>query len=206
MCPDPMELDALARGDLGERDRTRVLEHIDACPSCASLVSELARMRSEVQSSPSVGFAYAETVKGARPPSTPPVAFSGAIGRYQIGRRLGSGGMGTVFEAFDPELARQVAIKVLHPEPDGDLEVVRAMLVREAQAMARLNHPNVVTVFDVGTTGHQLFLAMELVPGTTLAEWLKKTHTRPEIVEAFVQAGRGLVAAHAAGLVHRDFK
>jgi len=116
---------------------------------------------------------------------------------------LGSGGMGTVHAAFDPELERRVAVKVLHAR---DTEA-RARLLREARAMAKLSHANVITVFEVGSADGNDFVAMELVDGETLKEWW--TRTRPkwrDVVAAFIAAGRGLAAAHAAGLVHRDFK
>ncbi len=134
---------------------------------------------------------------------TPP----GQLGRYQLGRRLGQGGMGVVFEAHDPELHRRVAIKLLHPGLGGDVELTRARMLREARAMAQLAHPNVVAVHDVGRVGEQVFVAMELVEGTTLTRWLQAApRTMRQILAMFVQAGRGLQAAHAVGLVHRDFK
>jgi serine/threonine protein kinase len=126
-----------------------------------------------------------------------------ALGRFQIVASIGSGGMGTVYRAIDPELGRTVAIKVLN-EADGD-PVARARLVREAKAMARLSHPNVVPVHEIGT-GTPCFIVMELVPGGTLRQWLAEPRSIAEIVDAFEQAGRGLAAAHDAGLVHRDLK
>ena len=132
------------------------------------------------------------------------------IGRYRPVRRLGRGGMGVVYEAVDPSLDRRVAVKVLHPARSGDGEEVRGRrrrLLREAQAMARLSHPNVLPVFDVGESGADVFLAMELVDGESLADWLKSDeHGWRAIVALFTEAGRGLAAAHAAGVVHRDFK
>lgn len=129
-----------------------------------------------------------------------------ALGRYVILDRIGSGAMGMVYAAFDPALDRKIALKVLRAGREVS-EEARDRLVREARAMARLDHPNVVTVHDVGTVGTRVFVAMEFVAGTTLREWLK-TSQRPwrQIVEAFTQAGEGLAAAHEAGLVHRDFK
>jgi len=126
-----------------------------------------------------------------------------SIGRYQITGVLGHGGMGVVYAALDPDLARAVAIKLLRPE----LRTSRARLLREGQAVARLRHPNVVTVHDVGTHDHDLFIAMELVAGGTLGAWLRERR-RPwrEVLARLIEAGRGLAAAHAAGLVHRDFK
>jgi tetratricopeptide (TPR) repeat protein len=126
------------------------------------------------------------------------------IGRYEIVRRLGAGGMGVVWEAVDPELDRGVAIKVLH-DAGGARHADR--LRREAQALARLSSPNVVAVYDVGVADGELFVVMQLVAGVTLDRALAERALRPpEIVELLVQAGRGLVAAHAAGIVHRDFK
>ena len=127
------------------------------------------------------------------------------VDRFVLVRRLGSGGMGEVLLAYDPELDRKVAIKLMHRElgeANGD-----AGLLREARAAARLQHPNVVMIFDVGRSGDRLFVAMEYVEGRTLRAWLReRPRSRTEILLAFEQAGRGLAAAHAAGLVHRDFK
>ena len=134
--------------------------------------------------------------------STEPAAPDRHIGRYRIDSVIGSGGMGVVLAAYDPELDRQVAIKVLrHGNPE-----LQARLVREAQAMARLHHANVVTVHDVGEAGDRVFVAMELVAGKTLRAWLAGHPPWRSIVNRFIDAARGLAAAHAAGIVHRDFK
>jgi hypothetical protein len=137
--------------------------------------------------------------------STGAVAASSRLGRFAVLRELGVGGMGTVHVAYDEELDRKLAIKLLHARSGGTLG--RGRLLREAQAMARLSHPNVVQIYEVGEHGPDVFVAMELVDGGTLAAWQRE---RPrdlgEIVAMYVQAGRGLAAAHAAGLVHRDFK
>ena len=126
-----------------------------------------------------------------------------ALGRYVVIDRLGSGGMGVVYSAYDPELGRKVAIKVL----SADAQISQARLRREAQAMARLQHPNVIAVYDVGVVQERVFIAMELVEGPTLSAWLTAdTRSWQETLELFLQAGRGLAAAHAVGLVHRDFK
>ncbi|HEV7504725.1 MAG TPA: serine/threonine-protein kinase [Thermoanaerobaculia bacterium] len=126
------------------------------------------------------------------------------LGRYVILYRLGSGGMGVVFAAYDPELDRKVALKQVRLETGSP--AAREALRREAQAMARLSHPNIVAVHDVGGDGHDVFLAMDLIDGVTLDEWLKlgKRGWR-DVLRVFVQAGRGLAAAHAAGVVHHDF-
>ena len=127
------------------------------------------------------------------------------IDRFELIRELGAGGMGAVYAAHDPRLDRTIALKVLARAGEG--QVANTRLVREAQAMARLRHPNVVAVHEVGTSGEQVFVAMELVEGGTLAEWIRGG-PRPwrEVLALLIPAGRGLAAAHAAGLVHRDFK
>jgi eukaryotic-like serine/threonine-protein kinase len=131
-----------------------------------------------------------------------------AIGRYLILDRVGEGGMGVVYAAHDPELDRKVAIKLLRPDRTGAAaEEQRLRLQREAQAIARLSDPNVVAVYDAGTFGEQVFVAMEFVDGRTLRQWLaEESRSWREIVAVFLAAGRGLAAAHAAGLAHRDFK
>jgi tetratricopeptide (TPR) repeat protein/predicted Ser/Thr protein kinase len=131
------------------------------------------------------------------------------VGRYVVLKKLGAGGMGVVYAAHDEDLDRRVALKFLQEEMRGSYSSGAAVqrLQREAQVMAKLSHPNVVAVFDVGTFDGQVFLAMELVDGLSLRSWLEaKPRTAREIVSAYVQAGRGLEAAHAAGILHRDFK
>jgi hypothetical protein len=141
------------------------------------------------------------TPGGAAPAADPGVH---APSRYELGRRLGEGGMGVVWEAHDRVLDRPVALKFLHDELFGaDLQ---ALLTDEARAMARLSHPHVVTVFDVGEDGGRTYIAMELVRGTTLARWLQGGRGWREVVGLFLGIGRGLAAAHAAGIVHRDIK
>ncbi|PRQ03261.1 Serine/threonine-protein kinase PK-1 [Enhygromyxa salina] len=127
------------------------------------------------------------------------------IARFVVLRKLGSGGMGVVYAAWDPRLDRRVALKLVRP--DRGSADAHGRLQREAQAMARLSHPNVVSVFDVGSHRGSVWIAMEYVDGVTLRRWLnQETRSWAEIVELFRQAGEGLAAAHAAGLVHRDFK
>jgi eukaryotic-like serine/threonine-protein kinase len=139
---------------------------------------------------------------------TSPLRRGDAIDRFTVLELLGEGGMGVVVSAYDPTLDRKVAIKVLRPDRlAADPDKGRARLLREAQAMARLRHPNVITVYEVGTIDEQVFVAMELVEGTTLSGWIELgARGWRDVVATFVQAGRGLAAAHRAGLVHRDFK
>ena len=129
------------------------------------------------------------------------------VGRFRIAERLGEGGMGVVYAAHDEELGRPVAIKLLHAGVDAGEG--RPRLLREAQALARLSHPNVVQLFEVGEHQGRLFVAMEQVRGQTLHAWMHRAgQPRPwrEVLAVFMAAGRGLAAAHAVGLVHRDFK
>lgn len=125
------------------------------------------------------------------------------LGRYVIVEQAGLGGMGRVYRAYDPKLRREVALKSLRPS-NGDGGMAR--MVREAQAMARLSHPNVVPIYDVEEVDGAVFITMEYVAGETLQRWLESPRPWHDIVEVFRDAGRGLAAAHAAGLVHRDFK
>ena len=129
------------------------------------------------------------------------------IGRYRMRERIGEGGMGVVVAAEDPELGRVVAIKLLRPVEGSEAEIHQRRLLREAQALARVSHRNLVTVYDVGTHEGRVWIAMEYVLGDTLDVWLRRQRrTWREIVDVFLEAGRGLAAVHAAGLVHRDFK
>ncbi|MEM7156667.1 MAG: serine/threonine-protein kinase [Myxococcota bacterium] len=129
------------------------------------------------------------------------------LGRYQVVRKIGVGGMGVVYLAHDPELDRHVAIKLLRSRFDRQpTEVTEQRLREEARAMARLRHPNVVHVYDVGHDDDRLFLAMEYVEGSSLARWARRTRPWREVLATSIAAGEGLWAAHEAGLVHRDFK
>jgi tetratricopeptide (TPR) repeat protein/tRNA A-37 threonylcarbamoyl transferase component Bud32 len=127
-----------------------------------------------------------------------------AVGRYIMLDRLGGGGMGVVYAAYDPELDRKIAIKLVRASAATE---ARDRLLREAQAMARLSHPNVIAVYDVGTVDDEVFIAMELVDGPPLSTLVKDQRpAQHELLSIFLQAGRGLAAAHAAGIIHRDFK
>ncbi|MBL4688320.1 MAG: serine/threonine protein kinase, partial [Nannocystaceae bacterium] len=139
----------------------------------------------------------------------PDVAIGSHVGRYLLLERIGVGGMGVVYAAYDPELDRKVAVKLLQDRQGrAHVEGERDRLVAEAQALARLNHPNVVTVHDVGVDAEdRVFVAMAYLRGPTLGRWRKKQErTWDEVVRMLVAAGRGLAAAHEEGIVHRDFK
>ena len=145
-----------------------------------------------------------ERTTASMPETGPPTAAQpDRLGRYVIVKQLGAGAMGVVYKAFDPDLDRKVAIKLLRGPAFAD---ARSRLLREAQAMAKLSHPNVVPVFDVGVHDEQVFIAMDFIDGSDLRAWLATPRPWREVVEVFAQAGAGLAAAHAVGLVHRDFK
>jgi serine/threonine protein kinase len=146
---------------------------------------------------------HTEPVGPAPAPQPSDVPARGTvIGHFMVLEPLGTGGMGVVLSAYDHRLDRKVALKLLRP----GAAATQHQLVAEAQAMARLSHANVVTVYEVGVLDGRVFVAMELVPGTTLGAWLAaRPRPRRAILELCVAAGRGLAAAHAAGLVHRDF-
>jgi eukaryotic-like serine/threonine-protein kinase len=128
------------------------------------------------------------------------------LGRLRLLERLGAGGMGVVYRAYDPELAREVATKLLHPDTARS-HAARARLRQEARALAEVSHPNVVQVYDVGEQDGSIYISMELVPGVDLRQWLAQAPRRwQDVLELLVAAGRGLQAAHERGLVHRDFK
>jgi serine/threonine protein kinase/tetratricopeptide (TPR) repeat protein len=147
-----------------------------------------------------------------------PLLDKGAtVGRYVVLSTLGRGGMGVVYAAYDPELDRKIALKLLRPGAGRQGKTVEphARLLREAQALARLSHPNVVTIHDVGTVDDEVFIAMEYIDGVSLGVWLARRRASHEsaragawreVLDVFRKAGHGLAAAHAAGLIHRDFK
>ncbi|NTX04457.1 serine/threonine protein kinase [Myxococcus sp. CA040A] len=182
-CPGETTLSDLLAGMLAADRRDAVLVHVEGCVGC-QWVLEACR---------------------TWPPEGTPLKPGATFARYVVERQLGAGAMGVVYAARDPALARQVALKVLRPE-GREVKELQQRLLQEAQALARLSHPNVVTIHDVGTHEDSVFLAMELVEGTTLEEWLRQERPWREVVRIFLEAGRGLAAAHAVGLVHRDFK
>nr|WP_228531178.1 MULTISPECIES: serine/threonine-protein kinase [Myxococcaceae] len=196
-------MEELLAGRLDESAVTRALAHADGCSACTERLEALSGgARGEDEPTNPIGSPAPLTEGvGLLPRGTP-------LGRYLILERLGAGGMGEVYAAFDPQLNRKVALKLLLPagSPEAQAEA-RLRLLREAQAMARLSHPNVIPVYDLGEFGERVFVAMEFIEGRTLRRWLEE---RPrgwrEVVEVLSAAGRGLAAAHAAGLVHRDFK
>jgi tetratricopeptide (TPR) repeat protein len=205
-CIDESLFMKLLLGELSPEQTTEVDTHLDTCAACRHLVAQ--GLRAQVpEASGAQRTPESPPGSGDRPEGAP-LEKGTAVGRYLVLEPLGAGGMGIVYSAYDPELDRRVALKLLRVGAPGlELERGRAHLLREAQAMARVSHPQVVPVYDVGTFGQQVFLAMERVEAQTLGEWLKAA-PRPwrQVLALFLDAGRGLAAAHAAGVVHGDFK
>jgi hypothetical protein len=191
-----------AQGQVPATQEHDVQAHLSECEDCRHLVAEAAKALGESRST--FSGSSAPTIVGEIPS-----LGSHTVGRYQLLEVIGAGGMGVVYTAHDPQLNRKVALKLVRAS-SAKAEIAaksRARLLREAQAMAQLAHPNVVAVYDAGTHEGQVFVAMELVEGDNLKLYLKQH--RPDwrgAVELFVAAGDGLAAAHARGLVHRDFK
>ncbi len=174
----------MLEGRLPPEQHARALEHIDGCAPCRELVAQ-AGLEEDAA----------------------PLAPGSLLGRYVILGVLGAGAMGVVYGAHDPSLDRKIALKLLRTDTGEEREAMSARLLREARALARLAHPNVVTIHDVGTHEREVFLAMELVEDGTLRRWLSEApRSWREVLRMFLQAGEGLAAAHAQGIVHRDFK
>jgi tetratricopeptide (TPR) repeat protein/predicted Ser/Thr protein kinase len=129
------------------------------------------------------------------------------LDHFVVQDQIGAGAMGVVLLAVDPDLDRRVAIKLVLPHAGTPTEAAQVRMLREAQSMAKVTHPNVVTVHEVGFARGQLFIAMEFIDGRTLRKWSQEAkRSLAEVLEVYRAAGEGLAAAHAAGLVHRDFK
>src|SRR5580693_777414 len=212
-CLDANTVQDLMSGALDTAARGAVLGHLDTCDDCRELLGITARHELTVGAPRSGNTVAIEDTLAAAPGDLAVTARDSSerlaggqapgakIGRYELDARIGAGAMGVVWRAHDPKLGRDVALKLLRRRD----ELLTERLVREAQAMAQISHPYVVAVYDVGSTGDATYIAMELVDGNSLRQW-QQVHTIPEIVGAYVAAGRGLAAAHGAGIVHRDFK
>jgi len=179
--------------------------HLASCTSCRKVVAEVAASLESAGSDDAATMTMSNPVAIERPDRQPVGAPPERLGRYEVVKVLGMGGMGVVYEAHDPHLGRRVALKVMRADHTLTDEA-QARLLREARAMAQIAHPNVVTVHDVGVVGGQIFVAMEYVDGVTLKHVMRERRPWREVVPLFLQAGEGLAAAHAVGLVHRDFK
>jgi tetratricopeptide (TPR) repeat protein/predicted Ser/Thr protein kinase len=189
-CPDPTELACFALRTLDAAAAARVQEHVDGCAPCRAASSALVTAsRGDV----------AEGATWARPD----LAIGAQLDRFVILHELGEGAASVVYAAYDPELDRKVALKVLRSRG----AAVDDKLLREGRALAKLDHPNVVGVYEIGNVGGQLYIALELVNGVTARQWaaIEKRSWRA-VRDVYIAAGRGLAALHRAGLVHRDVK
>ncbi len=199
---DCLTEDSVARlleGQLAGEALASAERHLAQCDECMELVGAVGDLISPTISA----AAHAAHSAHAAPDSEP--AGGETVGRYRILAPLGAGAMGRVLLAYDPSLDRKVALKLLHAR--AATPELESRLLREAKAMAKLSHPEVITVHDAGRHGEQLFIAMELVDGGTLREWLASgRRTWREILDVYLRAGRGLAWANDAGIVHRDFK
>lgn len=190
-CPTDDVLRQFLQGALGPDEVDALEAHLDGCGTCGPRFLELAR---------DVHTLSGQAAQGGL------LGRGSTVGRFVVLELLGRGASGSVYAAFDPQLDRRIALKVLDAWALSNGQQLELVL-REARAVARVNHPNVVTLHDAGVIADVPFVAMELVAGTTLAEWLEaQPRTREAIVAAFVAAGRGLAAAHAVGVLHGDFK
>ncbi|MCR9159472.1 MAG: protein kinase domain-containing protein [Nannocystaceae bacterium] len=155
----------------------------------------------DAEASPGLTTAVMQASLSSKMFDAPAPAVS--IDRFRVLRVVGQGAVGAVYEAYDPRLDRRLALKLVR---GGLPEAAQALLLDEARTLAKVAHPNVVTVFDAGTVEDRVYIAMEFVDEGSLRDWLLEPRSTPEIVDAFVQAGQGLAAAHRLGVVHRDFK
>jgi len=204
-CLDDTVIYEFVHGGLRGDDLASADAHVDTCDDCRELVISLAQAMTGHAEPADAPHEAALTRAAAE--DAPELGRGSLFGRYVVLRLIGRGAMGAVYLAFDGELNRKVALKLLHTNTDPlRTELTRERLLREAQAMARLSHPNVVAVYEVGSVDDAVFLAMEYVEGETLKEWMSQEHDWREVVDTFTQAARGLQAAHAVDLVHRDFK
>ncbi len=203
-CPTEDFVAAFVEDSLTQDERELLEDHLDTCSVCRAVVSELVKVFAGNREA-TLPANVAISLDGPDS-SSDPVSVGASVGRYRVLEILGMGGMGIVYLAHDPELDRKVAVKVIRGRGRHNTEQ-STRLLREARAMAKLSHPNVIAVHDIGTWNEQVFVAMEYVDGGTLKGWMKGIErTWKAIGPTLTAAGRGLAAAHEAGLVHRDFK
>jgi len=198
-------------GTAGGEARAEMERHLDQCADCRQTIALIAPTLPRPGTEPPIASAAASSAAGSGAVGAGAVASGAAAdsaSRYVIGEKLGEGAMGVVYAADDPELGRRVAVKLVRgawARRGG--AAARARVISEARALARISHPNVIAVYDVGVLGDEIFIAMELVRGVNLRTYLGQARpSRAEILEMFSGAGQGLAAAHRAGVVHRDFK
>jgi tetratricopeptide (TPR) repeat protein len=197
-CPIPEVIQGFVARTLAGGQVAQIEAHIASCDACRMVASALAKE----------AYSGGSTTQAAQAPGgASDVLQRGAtVGRYVVLSLLGRGGMGDVYVAYDAELDRRIALKLLHT--GSSTPAARQRLMREARGLGRLSHPHVVQCHDVGEHNGDVFIAMELVEGETLGAWAR--HSPPpnweDVLSAYLDAGRGLAAAHDRGLVHRDVK
>ena len=221
-CPTEDTLGAMLQRALPDDEAASVAAHLDTCEVCraAALAAVRAGHVKLAAGTPSAADVSAPTpteiavdarlrARGRAEPVRGELPAGAKLGRFEIKKLLGAGGMGHVYEAYDGELERSIALKVLRPELADGATRLAERLLRESRMMAKVVHPAVITVHDVGRDGDAVFIAMELVRGQTLAAYVRERSDALDwraIVALYERAGAGLAAAHAVGLVHRDFK
>ena len=181
-CPEVDDLLDFADGRASRTMMARIEAHLDECRDCRDALAD--------------AVAEDRPVGGAAPER---------VDRYEVRGSIGRGAMGSVYEGWDPDLERRIAVKLVATPGSGETGSI-GRLAREAQALAAVSHPNIVEVFEVGEHEGELFVAMELIRGTTLREWIAERPPVAEVVDVFAQAAAALDAAHEAGVIHRDFK
>jgi tetratricopeptide (TPR) repeat protein len=198
-CPSDDLLGALLDQKLAQDAADAVTAHLDRCDTCRAVVVAAVRAAGTGPREPAA-LELSQT-------SSPPLPIGASFGRYRVRALIGAGAMGQVYEAYDGELDRAIALKILRPELASAAAPLAERLRRESRLMAKVVHPAVITVYDAGREGDAVFVAMDLVRGETLGAYVART--RPswrDVLALFAEAGEGLAAAHAAGIVHRDFK
>jgi eukaryotic-like serine/threonine-protein kinase len=209
-CIDENIAAAYVQGTLTPAEVADVDQHADSCSRCRQFISELVRAlgpsATRVPTPTEPVYASTNDSSSLNKGHKPLLLRGATLERYMMLDRIDANRMGVVYAAFDPELDRKVALKLLRTTEPAATSA-RLRLLREAQALARLSHSNVVTVYDIGSWQEQVFLAMEFIDGWTVSAWLReKSPDAAEVLRVFRAAGRGLAAAHAAGIIHRDFK
>lgn len=179
-CLDANQALDFASASITAERRADIEAHLDGCEDCRYVVAEI----------------FQSDLVATKAPTEPT-----KVGRYELLDELGSGSAGTVFRALDPTLQRDVALKLIHCDSD----TVRAAFLKEARVLARLTHSNITSIYDAGEEGTELFLAIELIEGGTLRDY-QAQHSWGEVLRCYIGAGKGLLAAHLAGVIHRDFK
>jgi serine/threonine protein kinase/tetratricopeptide (TPR) repeat protein len=205
-CLDEDEVTAFTSGRATEAERRSIEQHMGDCPACLSWVAVVVRGRVNSDKALAETLPMQQLGPGGVSEPLPLEETQKATERYKLIALLGSGAMGVVYRAYDRALERHIALKLIRSDSAGASRL-KVRLVAEAHALAKMTHPNVVTIHDLGIRADEIFIAMELIEGSTLRAHLEQTRAGwKEIVAYYLQAAHGLAAAHDRGLIHRDFK